>query len=182
MRCNNSVAFGAECSRPRKEKIEYCTDNQQGICFHCEEGFFTTLEECLPCKGPDVSRCDGDDVLLCRDGALLTATGCVPKGDVVARKNHVVYCGRGQTIDNGACQSCSVPRCKECFNATHCAVCNGFPQEDGQCREPHPSAAVTTNGGDISCKEGWFASGATCQSCHTFGAQCLSWDARGWLS
>ena len=92
----------------RTLSIDRCTENLEGIYFQCEEGFYATLEESRPGKGEDVSRRDGDDVLLCRDGSLLTATGCVPEVEVVARKNHAVYCWRGQAIDNRACQSCSV--------------------------------------------------------------------------
>ena len=132
-------------------------------------------------RGADVSRCDGDDVLRCRDGSLLTATGCVPEGEVVARKNHVVYCGMGQTIDNGACHSCSVQRCRECFNATNCAVCNGFPQEDGQFRKPArmpPSrrTAVTSAAKRGGLRQGERASRVTCSvrsaSCAMLGGAC----------
>ena len=53
-------------------------------------GFDATLGECRPCNEADVSRCNVDDVLMRRDGSLHTATGCVPEGEVVARKNHAV--------------------------------------------------------------------------------------------
>ena len=88
VQCNDNVAFGVGCIKLRKHNTEHCTEIQQWICFQFKDS--SNAGGVPAMQRADVCRCNGDDILLCRDGSLHTATGSVPEGEVVARKNHAV--------------------------------------------------------------------------------------------
>ena len=70
MSCDDSVAFGEECTRMKNNKVDHCAVNTDGVCVECKEGFFSEPNTCPSCGG--ARRCVGsDNHLLCSDNAVL---------------------------------------------------------------------------------------------------------------
>ncbi|KAL4502619.1 hypothetical protein ABPG73_014376 [Tetrahymena malaccensis] len=171
-------------------------------CLSCQDGYFLSGKQCLPCSSPCKScNISATTCLSCisdTDYQFKSATNkCEPICDSTCQtcsepKNpfKCTSCNDGTYLNSNQCQKCQAP-CLTCKNlSTQCLSCIDakytYDSSTNTCKSNcHISCKTCSNPDDAnscsSCFDGSFLNGSTCQQCQSpcqncqnSGSNCLS--------